>query len=191
LRRIHFRAPFNFRTDKGTPKRKTRRLSRFARRLKNRHKLKKFSTQSMNVRQFRSYLRKARQSRSVFIQFFRLLETRVDTLVFRLNLSESSGEARQLVNHRNFLINGKVVGFPSASIDMFDVFSVKNKNFFYNKSISLFKKGVIVFSVPVYLEVNFRIMSAIVYTWPLPYKVSYVRKLDAKLLASIGPKMSN
>ena len=34
-------------------------------------------------------------------------------------------------------------------------------------------------------------MSAIIYTWPLPYKVSYVRKLDAKLLASIGPKMSN
>jgi ribosomal protein S4 len=191
LRRIHFRAPFNFRTDKGTPRRKTRRLSGFARRLKNRHKLRKFSTQSMNVRQFRNYLRKARQKRSVFVQFFRLLETRVDTLVFRLNLTESSGEARQLVNHRNFLINGKIVGFPTASIDMFDVFSVKDKKLFYEKSLSLFKKGVVLFSLPGYLEVNFRIMSAIIYTWPLPYKVSYVRKLDAKLLASIGPKMSN
>jgi len=191
LRRIHFRAAFNFRTDKGKPKRKTRRLSRFARRLKNRHKLRKFSTQAMNVRQLRSYIRKARRTRAVFIQFFRFLETRMDTLAFRLNLVQSSGEARQLVNHRNFMINGNIVGFPTKSIDIFDVFSVKDKQFFYNKSLNLFKKGLIIFSLPAYLEVNLRIMAAIIYIWPLPSKVSYVRKIDARLLVSAGPRMSN
>jgi ribosomal protein S4 len=191
LRRIHFRAAFNFRTDKGKPKRKTRRLSRFARRLKNRHKLRKFSTQSMNVRQLRSYIRKARKTRVVFIQFFRFLETRIDTLAFRLNLVQSSGEARQLVNHCNFLVNGNVVGFSTKSIDICDVFSVKDKQFFYDKSLNLFKKGLVIFSLPAYLEVNLRIMSAIVYVWPIPAKVSYVRKIDAKLLASAGPRMSN
>lgn len=190
LRRMHFRAPFNFRTDKGKPRRKVRRLTRFARRLKNRHKFIKFSTQSMNVRQFRSYLRKSRQARSSVLQFFRLFETRIDTLAFRLNLVESSAEARQMVNHRNFLINGNVLGFPSSYIDMFDVFSVKNKQFFYERSLSLFKKGVILFSLPTYLEVNLRIMSAIVYTWPTPLKVSYYRKIDFRLLSAIGPKMS-
>lgn len=189
LRRMHFRAPFNFRTDKGVPRRKTRRLSRFARRLKNRHKFRRFSTQSMNVRQFKSYLRKARQNRSTILQFFRLFETRVDTLSFRLNLVESSGEARQLINHRNFLINGSVVGFPSECINMFDIFSVKDKHFFHQKSLSLFKKGVIIFSLPSYIEINFRIMSAVIYTWPLPYKVSYVRRIDARLLSAIGPRM--
>lgn len=191
LRRIHFRAPFNFRTDKGKPRRKTRRLSRFAIRLKNRHKLRRFSTQSMNVRQFRNYLRLARKNRSVFVQFFRLMETRVDTLVFRLNLAASAGEARQLVNHRNFLINGRVVGFPTERIDFFDVFSIRDKKFFYDRSLSFFRQGVIVFSLPSYLEVNLRIMSAVVYTWPIPQKVSYVRKIDAKLLVAKGPRMSN
>jgi small subunit ribosomal protein S4 len=188
LRKIYFRASFNFRTDKGKPKRKTRRLSNFARRLKNRHKLRRFSTESMNVRQFRNYVRKARKTNAVFLQFFRSLETRIDTLVFRLNLAKTAGEARQLVNHRNFLINGQSVAFSSESINMFDVFSVKDKSFFYKKSLDLFKKNLILFSVPSYLEVNFRIMSAVIFMWPTSSKVPYTRKIDARSLVSGGPK---
>jgi small subunit ribosomal protein S4 len=191
LRQIHFRIPFNFRIDKGKPKRKYRRLSRFARRLKNRHKFRKFATQSMNVRQLRSYLKKARKKHSVFVQFFRLFETRVDTLAFRLNFVESAGEGRQLVNHRNFLINGRIVSFPSEYIDMFDIFSVKDKQFFYDKSLSLFVEKLVIFSLPSYLEVNFRIMAAIVYTWPTASKVFYLRNLDARLMGAIGSKMRN
>lgn len=188
LRRIYFKAPFNFRTDKGKPKRKRRRLSRFARRLKTRHKLRKFSTQSMNIRQLRNYIRKSRRSNAVFIKFFRFLETRIDTLAFRLNLAQTSGEARQLVNHGNFIINGKSVAFSTEKIDMFDVFSVKDKQFFYNKALNLFKQNLVVFSIPSYLEVNFRIMSAIIYRWPVPSQVAYTRKLDAKLLIAAGPR---
>jgi hypothetical protein len=95
LRHMYFKTPFNFRIDKGKPKRKIRRLTRFARRLKNRHKLRRFATESMTVRQLRNYFRKARKFKLVFVQFFRLLETRTDTLAVRLNLVYSSGEARQ------------------------------------------------------------------------------------------------
>jgi small subunit ribosomal protein S4 len=189
LRRIHFRAAFNFRVDKGKPKRKVRRLTRFARRLKNRHKLRKFSTQSMNVRQLRSYVRKARVANGVFLRFFKLLETRVDTLAFRLNLVSSAGEARQLVNHKNFIVNGRNISFPTESIEMFDVFSVQNKEFFYERSLGLFKKGFIVYSLPVYLEVNLRIMSAVIFMWPTASTVSYVRKIDARLLAAASYKI--
>lgn len=189
LRRIHFRAAFNFRVDKGKPKRKVRRLSGFARRLKNRHKLRKFSTQSMNVRQLRNYIRKARISNGIFLRFFKLLETRADTLAFRLNLVSSAGEARQLVNHKNFIINGRVVNFPTEAVEMSDVFSVKNKEFFYKRSLSFFKKGLIVFSLPVYLEVNLRIMASVIYIWPTVSTVSYVRKIDAKLLAAASYKI--
>jgi small subunit ribosomal protein S4 len=189
LRRIHFRAAFNFRVDKGKPKRKVRRLSGFARRLKNRHKLRKFSTQSMNVRQLRNYIRKARISNGIFLRFFKLLETRADTLAFRLNLVSSAGEARQLVNHKNFIINGRVVNFPTEAVEMYDVFSVKNKEFFYKRSLSFFKKGLIVFSLPVYLEVNLRIMASVIYIWPTVSTVSYVRKIDAKLLAAASYKI--
>lgn len=191
LRHMFFRIPFNFRIDKGKPKRKIRRLTRFARRLKNRHMLRRFATQSMNVRQLRSYFRKARKSKLVFVQFFRLLETRADTLAFRLNFAESAGEARQFVNHLNFLRNGSIISFPMESIDIYDVFSVKDKQFFYDKVISLFSKKLIVSSIPIYLEVNFRIMSAIIYTWPSRSKVFYLRNLDASLLAANGPRIRN
>jgi len=102
LRHMFFRIPFNFRIDKGKPKRKIRRLTRYARRLRNRHMLKRFATHSMNVRQLRSYFRRARKVKAIFIEFFRLLETRADTLAFRLNFVESAGEARQLLNHKKF-----------------------------------------------------------------------------------------
>jgi small subunit ribosomal protein S4 len=116
------------------------------------------------------------------------LETRADTLVFRLNWAYSSGEARQLVNHKNFIINGQAVSFATENIDMFDVFSAKNKSFFYDKSVKLFKQGVVIFSIPAYLEVNFRIMSAVIYRWPVPSQISYTRRIDGKLLISSGPK---
>jgi small subunit ribosomal protein S4 len=142
----------------------------------------------MNVRQFRNYVRKARKTNAVFLQFFRSLETRIDTLVFRLNLAKTAGEARQLVNHRNFLINGNSVGFSSESINMFDVFSVKDKSFFYKKSVELFRRNFILFSLPSYLEVNLRIMSAVIFMWPQSSKVPYTRKIDARALVSGGPK---
>jgi len=191
LRHMYFKIPFNFRIDKGKPKRKIRRLTRFARRLKNRHKLIRFATQSMTVRQLRSYFRRARKSKLVFIQFFRLFETRADTLVVRLNLAYTGGEARQLLNHKNFLINGHIVHYPTKSIDIFDVFSVKDKDFFFNKSLSFFKEKLILFSIPYYLEVNFRIMSAIVFTWPLASKMTYLRSTDVRSLVSNGPRVKN
>jgi small subunit ribosomal protein S4 len=191
LRHIYFKIPFNFRIDKGKPKRKVRRLTRYARRLKNRHKLRRFATQSMTVKQLRGYFRRARRMKSVFVEFFRLLETRADTLAFRLNFVSSAGEARQLLNHRNFMINGSVVSFPMESIDIFDVFSVNDKQFFYDKIISLFKNKLIITSIPVYIEVNFRIMAAVIYTWPTSSKVFYVRNLDARLLAANGPRIRN
>jgi len=89
------------------------------------------------------------------------------------------------------LINGKVVSFPTESIDIFDVFSVRDKQLFYNKVLELFSKNVIVSSIPGYLEVNFRIMAAIIYIWPTKSKVFYFRNLDACLLAANGPRIKN
>src|SRR5262249_16708326 len=132
-----------------------------------------------------------RRSRSVFMNFLRLMETRADTLAFRLNLAETAGEARQLVNHRNFLVNGAIVGFPTEHIVFYDVFSVKDKAFFYAKSLALFKKRGVIFSIPAYLEINLRIMSAIIYKWPTLKTVSYVRKINSLKLAAQGPKMRN
>jgi ribosomal protein S4 len=193
LRVNRLRPVFNFRTDIGKPKRKVRRLTTFGRRMKVRQKLRRFVTGSMGVRQFRSYLKRARKHVSLILFFFRLFETRLDSLVFRLNFATSAGEARQLINHGNFLVNANRVIFASHTIEMYDVVTVFDKKKFVAKILNLFKQKMVISSVPYYLEVNFRILAATLFMSPFPNKVFYPspEKMDAGLLASSGSKFSH
>ena len=192
--RVHkLRPMFNFRTDIGKPKRKIRRLSTFGRRMKVRQKFRRFTTASVGVRQFRNYLKKARKHVSLILFFFRLMETRLDTLVFRLNFSLFSGEARQLINHGNFIVNGRLTVFPNHLVNLYDIVSVKDKQKFFNKTLSFFKNKMVITSLPYYLEVNFRIMSAVLFINPLPSRVFYPSpdKVEPRLLASSGPRFNH
>jgi len=193
LRVNRLRPVFNFRTDIGKPKRKIRRLTTFGRRMKTRQKLMRFVTGSMGVRQFRSYLKRARKHVSLILFFFRLFEARLDSLVFRLNFATSAGESRQLVNHGNFLVNGNRVIFASHTVEMYDIVTVFDKKRFFAKILNLFKQKMVVSSIPYYLEVNFRILSATLFMSPFPNKVFYPSpdKMDTNLLASAGSKFSH
>ena len=55
----------------------------------------------------------------------RLLETRLDNVVYRLGFGASRRQARQLVRHAHFLVNGKKVDIPSYQVRPNDVISVK------------------------------------------------------------------
>ena len=57
-----------------------------------------------------------------------LLETRLDNVVFRLGFASSRKEARQLVNHGHFTVNGKKVNIPSYTVKAGDVIAVKAKS---------------------------------------------------------------
>ena len=57
-----------------------------------------------------------------------LLETRLDNVVFRLGFAASRKEARQLVTHGHFTINGKKANIPSMEIKAGDVIKVKEKS---------------------------------------------------------------
>lgn len=193
LRVNRLRPVFNFRTDIGKPKRRVRRLTTFGRRMKIRQKLRRFITGSMGVRQFRSYLKKARKHVSLILFFFRLFEARLDSLVFRLNFATSAGEGRQLVNHGNFLVNGNRVIFASHTLEMYDIVTVFDKKKFFAKVLNLFKQKMVISSIPYYLEVNFRILAATLFMSPFPTKVFYPSpdKIDTGLLASAGSKFSH
>ena len=65
----------------------------------------------------------------------RLLELRFDSVVYRMGLASSRKEARQLVGHNHFTINGKKANIPSMSLKVGDVIEVKEKS----KSSSKFK----------------------------------------------------
>lgn len=56
-----------------------------------------------------------------------LLESRLDNVIFRLGLARTRREARQIVDHKQVLVNGKCVNIPSALVSAGDVVEIKEK----------------------------------------------------------------
>ena len=90
-------------------------------------------------KQFRAYYEKAaRMKGNTGDELMTLLERRLDNVVFRLGLANTRREARQLVNHGHFTVNGKRVNIPSYLIKTGDVVAVREKS----RSSAKFKKIV-------------------------------------------------
>lgn len=80
-------------------------------------------------RQFRLYFKRADRMRGVTGEnLLGLLERRLDNTVFRLGMAASRPEARQLVRHNHFTINGQKVNIPSYLVRPGDVVEVKEKS---------------------------------------------------------------
>jgi len=78
---------------------------------------------------FRNYFRKAEREKGITGEnLLRLLECRLDNLIFRLGFAPSRPSARQLVRHGHFLVNGEKVDIPSYSVKPGDVISVREKS---------------------------------------------------------------
>ena len=90
-------------------------------------------------KQFRAYYEKAaRMKGNTGDELMTLLERRLDNVVFRLGLAATRREARQLVNHGHFIVNGKRVNIPSYLVKTGDVVAVCDKS----RSSAKFKKIV-------------------------------------------------
>ena len=75
--------------------------------------------------QFRGYFEAAERARGITgVTLLQLLERRLDNVVYRLGLSTSRPQARQLVRHGHFLVNGKKVDIPSFQVKEGDVITV-------------------------------------------------------------------
>ena len=80
-------------------------------------------------KQFRNYFRNAERLKGVTGEnLLKLLESRLDNTIFRLGFAQSRNQARQLILHRHFLVNGKLVDIPSYLLKPGDVISVKEKS---------------------------------------------------------------
>ncbi len=90
-------------------------------------------------KQFHAYYEKAaRMKGNTGDELMTLLERRLDNVVFRLGLAATRREARQLVNHGHFTVNGKRVNIPSYLVKVNDVVAVCDKS----RSSAKFKKIV-------------------------------------------------
>jgi len=79
--------------------------------------------------QFRGYFEAAERARGITgVTLLQLLERRMDNVVYRLGLATSRPQARQLVRHGHFLVNGKKVDIPSYQVSQHDVIDVKEKS---------------------------------------------------------------
>lgn len=80
-------------------------------------------------RQFRLFFKRAERMRGVTGEnLLSLLERRLDSTVYRLGLASSRIEARQLVRHNHFMVNGKKVNIPSYLVKTGDEVEVKERS---------------------------------------------------------------
>lgn len=97
--------------------------------LQLREKQKARRTYGILERQFRNYYRKAARLKGVTGEnLLRMLELRLDNLVYRMGMATSRSQARQLILHRHFAVNGRTVTIPSYQCKGGDEISVRQKS---------------------------------------------------------------
>jgi small subunit ribosomal protein S4 len=80
-------------------------------------------------KQFRNYYKKAAQQKGATgDNLLKLLEGRLDNVVYRMGFGSTRAESRQLVSHKAILVNGQSVNVPSYQVSPEDVVSVREKS---------------------------------------------------------------
>ena len=105
-------------------------------------------------KQFRGYFEKARRQQGVTgDNLMRILESRLDNVVFRLGFARTRKEARQIVTHGHITVNGRRVDVPSFRVRPGDLVDVAPKS----KDLLVIKSALVSnerFEVPAWLEVD-------------------------------------
>ena len=102
------------------------RLSDYGKQLREKQKLRRIY--GVLERQFRRYFAEATRGKSSTGEnLLKLLESRLDNVVYRMGMGSTRAEARQLVTHGSILVNGKRLNVPSAIVRATDVVSVAER----------------------------------------------------------------
>ncbi len=141
-----------------TKKRRSRALSEYGKELKEKQKLRAWY--GLRERQFSNYVKvvlekahRAKKEENPAELLVKELESRLDNTVFRLGITSNRAQARQLVSHGHFLVNGKPVDIPSFSLKKGDKISIRPNSFkkpvFAKLSVNLKK-----YQVPSWLKLD-------------------------------------
>ncbi len=104
--------------------RSSRKMSEYGLQLREKQKAK--FIYGVLEKPFRNYFRKAaKKPGQTGENLMVLLETRLDNVVFRLGFARTRKEARQIVDHKHVLVNGKQVNIPSYLVKVGDVIEIK------------------------------------------------------------------
>ena len=102
------------------------RLSDYALQLREKQKVRRIY--GILERQFRNYYKLAAKQRGATAEnLLRLLESRLDNVVYRMGFAVTRAQARQMVSHKGISVNGETVNIPSYRVKPEDVVAVREK----------------------------------------------------------------
>lgn len=131
-----------------------------------------------NIKQktFKSYLKQnSKQKKLLSVGISLLWENRLDILLYRTNLFESIFSIKQLINHKNIMVNGNLVTSKGYQINIGDIITInpyRYKQIFLNFKKNL-KENRILTNYPKYLEINYKIGSFMLLKKPQTNEIVY------------------
>jgi len=145
--------------------RRAGKISEYGLQLREKQKVKR--TYQLSERQFILFFKRAEKRKGVTgTNLLVMLERRLDNVVFRLGFANSRSQARQLVRHNHFLVNGKKVNIPSFQVSAGDVITLREKS----KKVQVIldaMEAVVRRGFPQWLELDKNEMKGIVKTLPV------------------------
>lgn len=114
-----------------------RKMSEYGIQLQEKQKLRHMF--GVNEKQFRRTFDQSAKMTGVHGEnFMKLLESRLDNVVYRMGFASTRRQSRQLVNHGHFLVNGKKVNIPSYRVQPGDVITLREKS----RSLQVVKEAI-------------------------------------------------
>ncbi|KAF5057392.1 30S ribosomal protein S4 [Desulfomicrobium escambiense] len=123
--------------------------------------------------QFRRYFEEAERRKGVTgTNLLTLLETRIDNVAYKLGFANSRSQARQMVRHGIFLLNGRRVSVPSIQMKPGDVLEVRDrtkKNLVINEALEVVARR----GVPAWLEIDAPALKGSVKAFPTREDITF------------------
>ncbi len=161
-------------------KKRRKNMSEYGKELQEKQKLKNWY--NLRERQFSKYVKEVLEKRGQVEDagalLIKKLESRLDNVVFRMGLADSHNQARQIVNHGHFLINGKRVDIPSCQVKKGDKVSVRPQSLnignFKNIQLKLKK-----YNAPSWIKLNAQKLEAEIIQEPFLEETTPIAEISA------------
>jgi small subunit ribosomal protein S4 len=141
------------------------RLSDYATQLREKQKVRRIY--GVLERQFRNYYKLAAQQKGATGEnLLRLLETRLDNIIYRMGFAVTRAQARQLVSHKGIAVNGQLVNVPSYRVSPGDVVGIRERarnQLRVKEALTLSQEMDL---VPGWLEVDAQKLEGVVKSYP-------------------------
>lgn len=158
-----------------------RRLSDYGVQLREKQKVRRIY--GVLERQFRIYYQKASQKKGATgDNLLRMLESRLDNIVYRMGFGSTRAESRQLVSHKAIEVNGKKINIPSYQVNPSDEIAIceeARKQTRIRRSIELAEQ----YGYPDWLDVDSKTMKGILKR--LPERTDFTADINANLIVEL------